>query len=220
MPAPEVDSALLAARLAQGLDALGLVLDAPCQSALLAYLILLNQWNRQRNLTAVREPLAMVERHLLDSLAASAWFTRGPVLDLGSGAGLPGLPLAIAHPELRFVLLDSAGKKVRFLTQVAAQLRLANVTTVQARVMAYRPVEKFAMITARALASLPELWDMSAHLRATGACLLAYKGRLPETEIATLSTRGAWVRAHRLRVPWLAAERHLIEVRCRSASEI
>ncbi|WPL18810.1 Ribosomal RNA small subunit methyltransferase G [Thiorhodovibrio winogradskyi] len=214
----------LSDRLHQGCARLGAPvanLSEAQRNALLDYVDLLAHWNSRFNLTAVRDPLDMIGHHLLDSLAAVDAFVASPVLDLGTGAGLPGIPLAIARPELQFVLLDSIGKKTRFVRQAAASLELANVTVIQARFESYQPAEKFATITARALAPLAALWSGSAHLRQPGAALLAYKGRRPDDEIATLRPpAGATgegpsvtrVSVTRLEVPFVPGERHLIRI--------
>jgi 16S rRNA (guanine527-N7)-methyltransferase len=210
----------------QGMGAeIGAALDGAAREKLVGFLLLLVRWNRAFNLTAVRAPLEMVPRHLLDSLAALPWIERGPVLDIGTGAGLPGIPLAIARPELAFTLLDSVGKKVRFVRQAAIELGLENVEVVQARVAAYRPPRKFATIVARAVASLPHLVAESAPLAAAGGRLLAFKGRLAEDELSALARQfGAAAGAiqpalaasspacHPLAVPEVGGERNLIEV--------
>lgn len=212
-----MDSKKLHERLDQGLDQLGGLaadLNEAQRDTLIRYLQQLTHWNQCFNLTAVRDPLEMVGRHLLDSLAAVEHFTDSPVLDLGTGAGLPGIPLAIACPELDFVLLDSVGKKLRFVRQAAATLGLTNVAVVQMRLESYRPAEKFATITARALMPLGRLCAGSAHLRCPGAPVLAYQGRRPEAEIAELTALGARVEVIRLQVPCVPGERHLIRTTC------
>jgi 16S rRNA (guanine527-N7)-methyltransferase len=210
---------MLRERLDQGCARLGgrvAELSETQRAALLDYIDLLAHWNSRFNLTAVRDPLEMIGRHLLDSLAAVEAFTTAPVLDLGTGAGLPGIPLAIARPELDWVLLDSIGKKTRFVRQAAASLELANVRVEQARFESYRPAQKFATITARALAPLAALWHGSAHLRQPDAPLLAYKGRCPDDEIAALKSpedaAGPRVTLTRLEVPFVPGERHLIRI--------
>jgi 16S rRNA (guanine527-N7)-methyltransferase len=207
-----------ATRLDAGLAALGVAAsDQQCRQ-LLGYVDLLARWNRAYNLTAVRDPLDMIPKHLLDSLAVLPWVRRGPVLDVGTGAGLPGLPLAIMRPDLAFTLLDSSGKKVRFVRQAVLELGLGNVTPVQARLQAYRPRVNFATITARALAPLAGLCADCAPLAAPGGVLLALKGREPGQEVAALvaapppRVRTAAVVVHPLTVPMLDAERCLIEV--------
>ncbi len=234
--AADLERSALRRRLDAGLAAMGADIDAALDDAgrdrLIAFLALLAHWNRAYNLTAVRDPLEMVPRHLLDSLAVLPWVTQGPVLDAGTGAGLPGIPLAVARPALEFTLLDSNGKKTRFVRQAVLELGLSNVDVVHSRLEAYRPGPKFATITARAVASLSELFDSCAHLAAADARLLALKGRLPEQEIAALTetaspsasatgestTTSNVVHAaisctvHALRVPQLDGERTLIDI--------
>jgi 16S rRNA (guanine527-N7)-methyltransferase len=161
-------------------------LDEAARDKLIQYLLLLGRWNRAYNLTAVRDPREQVARHLLDSLAVLPWVSRGPVLDVGTGAGLPGIPLAIARPALAFSLLDSNGKKVRFVRQAVVELGLSNVQAIQIRLEAYRPERKFATIVARALASLPNLCASVAGLVADDGRLLALKGRQAEEELLAL----------------------------------
>lgn len=207
-------------------------LDSDARDRLIAYLELLVRWNRTYNLTAVRDPLQMVPRHLLDSLSVLPWVLQGPVLDAGTGAGLPGIPLAIARSSLSFTLLDSNGKKTRFVRQALAELGVDNAEVVQSRLQTYRPVRKFATIVARAVASLTELRNACGHLAANDARLLALKGRLPEQEIADLVPQGAAapvvsaaldegaeasdpaarIGIHSLSVPLLEAERNLIVI--------
>lgn len=188
-------------------------LDAGQVSRLLAYVDLLERWNRAYNLTAVRDPADMVTRHLLDSLAVLPWIPGGRLLDAGSGAGLPGVPLAIARPDLDVTLLDSAGKKIRFLEHLRRELGLRNATPVQARLEDYAPQDPvsaaFDAIISRAFASLAAFAAAARHL-AGAARLLAMKGRYPAAELAELP---AWLRVEsveRLAVPGLQEERHLV----------
>ena len=199
------------ARLDEGLDAMGLDLPEEQRQRLIGFLTLLLRWNQTYNLTAVRDPEAAVTRHLLDSLAVLPYLTGSPVLDLGSGAGLPGIPLAIAVPSHRFVLLDGNGKKIRFVRQAALELGLSGVEAVQARMESYRPQQKFATIISRAVAELETLWRAAEPLLATPGRVLLMKGRRPEAELAALSAPNP--QCHRLSVPGLEAERHLIEIR-------
>lgn len=176
---------------------------------LLDYLDLLARWNRTYNLTAVRAPAEMVTRHILDSLAVLPWIPGGRLLDAGSGAGLPGIPLAIARPELQVTLLDSAGKKIRFLSHVCRELRLGNAAPLQARLETYAPESPFDAIVSRAFASLAAFAGAARHL-AGAALLLAMKGRYPEEELAALP---GWVRVESveaLAVPGLQEQRHLV----------
>ncbi|RMG38713.1 MAG: 16S rRNA (guanine(527)-N(7))-methyltransferase RsmG [Gammaproteobacteria bacterium] len=198
-------------QLSDGLDALGLTLSPTQQQQLLDYLALLLKWNRVFNLTAVRDPGQMVARHLLDSLAIVPW-VRGPrVLDVGTGAGLPGIPLAIALPEFQFVLLDSNGKKTRFVQQAVAELGLPNVSVEQARVEAFRDARGFDTITSRAFADIDRMLDQTAHLRAPGGQWAAMKAGLEE--LHDLKARSGL--AHQvipLTVPGEAGRRHLVLV--------
>lgn len=187
----------------------GPALAAGQVAQLLAYLDLLARWNRAYNLTAVRDPAEMVTRHILDSLAVLPWVPGGRLLDAGTGAGLPGIPLAIARPELQVTLLDSAGKKIRFLNHVCRELRLGSAAPLQARLETYAPEAPFDAIVSRAFASLAAFAGAARHL-AGAAPLLAMKGRYPEEELAALPD---WVRlesVEALAVPGLQEQRHLV----------
>jgi len=199
------------AGLARGLQQLSLRLDGDYQQKLLAYLALLEKWNAAFNLTAVREPGEMVSKHLLDSLTVLPHLHGARILDVGTGAGLPGIPLALAAPERHFTLLDSNGKKTRFVTQVVLSLGMRNVTVVKARVEEYREAAGFDSIVSRAFANLADFVTASAHLLAPGGRWLAMKGVWPEPE-ATALPAGLRQRAHPVRVPELPAVRHVIEV--------
>ncbi|HID50267.1 MAG TPA: 16S rRNA (guanine(527)-N(7))-methyltransferase RsmG [Chromatiales bacterium] len=198
--------------LAEGLAELSLAVDAATQEKLLAYVRLLAKWNRAYNLTAVRDPAGMVVRHLLDSLVLAPYL-RGPaVLDVGTGAGLPGIPLALVCPELRFTLLDSNGKKIRFVTQAVAELGLANTDVIQSRVEDWQAGSRFDTIMARAYSSLAGLIGQTRHLLAEGGRYLLMKGVWPTAEIADLPAGFRLVGAPRLAVPGLAAERHVVMI--------
>lgn len=175
------------ARLEAGLAGLGLSLDEAQQVRLLDYLALLSRWNRAYNLTAVDEPGAMVDRHLVDSLSILPWLEGHQIVDAGTGAGLPGVVLAVACPDRHFVLVDSNGKKVRFLRQVRRELGLANIEPVHARLEDFRPATPPDQVVARALAPLPRLVEQVGHLLAAGASLLAMKGRLERDECAAVA---------------------------------
>jgi 16S rRNA (guanine527-N7)-methyltransferase len=177
-----------------------------------AYLTLLERWNRAYNLTAVRDPAAMVVRHLLDSLSILPWLVGPRVLDVGSGAGLPGIPLAIVRPDHDFFLLDSNGKRTRFLIQVVADLQLKNVNVVRGRVEDYQPEAPFDCIVSRAFATLADMVVDAGRLCAPTGRLLAMKGVFPDDELARLPSGYAVVGVHRLRVPSLDAERHLVHL--------
>lgn len=210
-PAP--DEAELRARLDDGLARLGLNPDHAERERLLALVALLARWNRAYNLTAVRDPIEMVARHLFDSLSVSTYLQGDSVLDVGTGAGLPGLPLAITQPGRAFALLDSSGKKTRFVRQAALELALTNVEVVQARFESYRPGRKFATILSRAVAPLAVLAAAAAPLLEPSGRLLVMKGRRPSEELAALAPVLGRVLVHRLAVPFVEGERHLIEIR-------
>lgn len=199
-------------RLQQGVRTLDLVLSDVQEQKLLDFLALLAKWNRAYNLTAVRDPLEMVGRHLLDSVAVLPHLTGSRVLDMGCGPGLPGIPLAILRPGIDFVLLDSNGKKIRFVRQAVLELGLENVTAEQQRVEAYRAGADFDCLIARAFTDLPRMLSLTAHLRGTETRLLAMKADKAEQEIARL---GASVEARviPLQVPFTQGSRCLIEVR-------
>mgnify|MGYP003600632583 CR=1 FL=1 len=197
--------------LAAGLEALGL--PAALATPLLAYLALLARWNATYNLTAIRDPRDMVAKHLLDSLAMQP-FVRGlrTLADLGTGPGLPGIPLAIATPALQVTLVESNGKKARFLREAVRKLGLANVDVAESRIEAYRPDTTFDAITARALATLPLILELGGHLPGPQGRLLAMKGVLPADEIAALPAGWRLAAVHPLRVPGQDAKRHLVEI--------
>jgi 16S rRNA (guanine527-N7)-methyltransferase len=197
-------------RLLAGLSELAIELEPMVIDQLLAYLSELQQWNRAYNLTAVRDPLEMVPRHLLDSLSILPWLRGEQMLDVGSGAGLPGIPLAIVEPTRQWTLLDSNGKKTRFLRHVVRSLRLENVSVVQSRSESYEPDELPDCITARAFARLPDLLGLVAHLCPPGGRILAMKGRLEEAEISAIPEPFEVLSKQCLTVPGLASERNLI----------
>jgi 16S rRNA (guanine527-N7)-methyltransferase len=201
----------LRAQLSAGVDALGVALDATKQATLLGYIELLVKWNRVHNLTAVREPEQMVVVHLLDSLSLLPYLRdRASLLDVGSGAGLPGIPIAVARPELQITLLDSNHKKVAFLQQVKAELALANVTIVCERVETWRPQQTFDVVVSRAFADLADFARQARHLVAPGGRLLAMKGVYPYEEIAALPADCQLEDVIELQVPTLTAKRHLV----------
>jgi 16S rRNA (guanine527-N7)-methyltransferase len=180
---------------------------------LLGFLDLLQRWNRAYNLTAVRDPASMVSHHLLDSLSLVPYLRGDSILDLGTGAGLPGLPLAIVDPRRRFWLLDSNGKKVRFVRQVVLELGLGNVEPVHSRIESYRPARKFSTIVTRAVASVAQIHTQALPLLERPGLLLIMKGRYPVDELADPALAGLDLAARPLRVPTLDGERHLIEIR-------
>jgi 16S rRNA (guanine527-N7)-methyltransferase len=198
----------LQAQLEQGIAALGLTLPAEAVPRLLDYLALLERWNAAYNLTAVRDPAEMVTRHLLDSLAVLPFVHGRTLADLGTGPGLPGIVLAIAAPGREVLLVDSNGKKVRFLREAIRALKLEGVRAEQSRVEDV--AGQFDCVTARAFASLADMLAWGGHLLAPDGTWLAMKGKQPEDELPGIPD-GFVVRAtHELHVPGLPAERHLL----------
>lgn len=177
---PEI--AALDAELADGLERLDLALSVEQSMQLLAFLDLLKRWNRAYNLTAVDQPAEMVARHLIDSLAIAPWLTGQRIVDSGTGAGLPGVPLAIAFPDRHFVLIDSNGKKIRFLRQVRRELGLDNIEPVQARLESLPDIVRPDTVTARALAPMEKLVLWHKEWIDQGTRLVAMKARLAENE--------------------------------------
>lgn len=205
------DQAACRQRLRLGAEGLGLVLTDTQEERLLDFLALLIKWNRAYNLTAVRDPLEMVGRHLLDSLSVLPHLQGLHCLDMGCGPGLPGIPLAILRPDMNFVLLDSNGKKIRFVRQASLELGLANVTAVQQRVEEYRPEAGFDCLVARAFTDLPRMLALSAHLRNPNSLLLAMKADKAEQEKALLDDSFS-SRIIPLQVPYTQGARCLIAV--------
>jgi 16S rRNA (guanine527-N7)-methyltransferase len=192
-----------------GLMSLRLDLSAQQKAALLDYLSLLDKWNKTYNLTAIHEPERMLTHHILDSLALTPYVDTGALLDVGSGAGFPGIPLAIVRPDLSVTVMDASQKKCGFMQQVAINLQIANVSVVHSRVESYQAPQKFMQIVSRAFSDLSEFVRLSVHLLAPGGIWLAMKGVHPHEEIALL--KGARVvRDLPLLVPGLHAERSLI----------
>lgn len=203
----------LATQLDRGLEALQLELDAPVRQGLLDYVALLAKWNKAYNLTAVREPREMVTRHLLDSLAVVPHLQGTRIIDVGSGAGLPGIPLALVFPERQFVLLDANSKKTRFLVQAKAALGLANVSVVHERVEAFQAERPFDCIITRAFASVADILIGSRHLLTPDGVFLAMKGSVPEAELAELPQGFNLIEVIPLKVPGLEQEqRHLLRI--------
>jgi 16S rRNA (guanine527-N7)-methyltransferase len=185
---------------------------------LLDYLALLDRWNKTYNLTAVRDPREMLSKHLLDSLAMARFVDDENLADLGTGPGLPGIPLAIARPGLRVALVESNGKKARFLREAVRTLQLGNARVLESRAEAVAEPSAFQLITARALDRLAGIIAVGGHLLAPGGRLLAMKGVRPDDEMAELPPGWVVSGIHTLTVPGLIGERHLIEV-TRSAAE-
>lgn len=203
----------LRAKLDAGLAKLGLELPEAVREGLVAYVQMLARWNKAYNLTAIRDPREMVTRHLLDSLAVVPHFHARRAIDVGTGGGLPGIPLALVFPERQFVLLDANSKKTRFLVQARAELGLANVTVVHGRVEDYRPEQPFDAVITRAFASVADILTSSRHLLAPGGEFLAMKGLVPADELASLPPGFHLEEVIALTVPGLEQEqRHLLRI--------
>lgn len=200
-------------RIRAGLAELAIEHDERQLDQLAAYLALLHKWNRAYNLTAIREPEAMIGRHLLDSLAVLPWLRGQRFADVGTGAGLPGIPLAIMRPQSDFELIDSNGKKIRFVTQAINELNLRNARARQCRVEEYQPAQCYDAVTSRAFAALSDMAQGCAHLLAPGGELLALKGVYPDEEIQALPSRFRVAASHALHVPGETGQRHLIVVK-------
>jgi 16S rRNA (guanine527-N7)-methyltransferase len=196
--------------LAQGIMELGLDVTPAAMSKLNGYLALIAKWNRVHNLTAVRDSAKMVSVHALDSLAVAPHVHAASVVDVGSGAGLPGIPLALLWPRSNVVLLDSNHKKAAFLRQAAIELGLNNVEVVCERVEAWAPGRKFDLVISRAFSDLPEFLKLAGALCGNGGLIAAMKGVYPDEELAQIPSTYKVVRTLPLKVPGLSAERHLI----------
>ena len=194
--------------LQQGLQAMGL--DTALATPLLAYLALLVRWNRTYNLTAIRDPREMVTRHLLDSLAMAGHVSAGTLADLGTGPGLPGIPLAIAHPQLQVTLVESNGKKARFLREAVRQLGLKNARVAESRAESLDEPGAYDNLTARAMDTLAGIVEVGGHLLRPGGQLLAMKGVYPHEEIAQLPADWQVLEVRPLQVPGLVGDRHLV----------
>ena len=208
---PLSDRATQYARLHAGTAELGLAPMPVAFERLLDYVDLLTRWNATYNLTAVRDPQEMISRHLLDCLAIAAFVKGKTLADLGSGAGLPGIPLAILEPAREHVLIDSNGKKTRFLREAVRELKLTNVRVEQARVEDARG--QFDCITARAFAALKDMLALGGHLLAPAGTWLAMKGLLDKSEILDVPAEFEVAEVRPLAVPGLGAARHVVIIR-------
>jgi 16S rRNA (guanine527-N7)-methyltransferase len=200
----------LGIRLCEGISALNIPFTPEQQEKLLAFLRLIYKWNRVYNLTAIRDPRTGVDLHLLDCLTVWPYLRGERILDVGTGAGLPGIPLAVMSGGRHFVLLDSNAKKTRFVQQAVIELGLSNVEVVTARVEDYRPERGFDTVLARAYSSLAEILATTRRLLVPRGVILAQKGQLPEKEMRTL--KHCTVRTQMLNIPGLDVERHLVEI--------
>jgi 16S rRNA (guanine527-N7)-methyltransferase len=204
--------------LAEGARELGIELAPAMTETLLRLVDELEQGNAQFNLTAIRDRPGMLRKHVLDSLSVHPYLRGSRVADVGTGAGFPGLALAITNPQRRFTLIEATGKKSRFVEQTAGRIGLGNVLVVNSRAEGYRPFELFDTVLARALSSLADFVAYAGHLCAPGGRLLAMKGKRPEEEISALPKSFRALAVHRLSVPGLSDQRHLVEL-VRSATQ-
>ena len=199
--------------LLDGARALALELSEAQLARLVAHLDLLDEWNARMNLTAIRDRPSQLTKHLLDSLTVQAYLRGERIADVGSGAGFPGIPLAIVEPHRQFTLIESTGKKCRFLEHVRDALGLANVEVVQARAEAWKPAVRYDTVLARAVGPVADLVKNAGALVAGNGRLLAMKGRFPEEELSRKLSGWKVAAVHKLAVPGLAEERHIVELR-------
>jgi 16S rRNA (guanine527-N7)-methyltransferase len=197
----------------------GLTLDATQCRALEQLLLELNDWNQRLNLTAIREPAQQLTKHLLDSLSIHPFLRGKHIADIGTGAGFPGLPLALVNQDKQFVLIDSINKKLRFVEHAAQAMGLQNVAVLHTRAQDYRLEQRFDCVVSRAMGSIENFVEWCGHLCAGGGRLLAMKGRYPEEEIQTLPKGWKIAATHVLVVPGLDEQRHLVEI-CRSHDKV
>ena len=196
-----------------GIQTLGLNCSANQQQQLLTYLEMLQRWNKAYNLTAIREPIQMVRLHLLDSLAIHPYIQGVKnIIDVGTGPGLPGIPLAILNPDINFTLLDSNGKKTRFLFQAINDLSLANAKEVNQRVEKYQSKSSFDIVVSRAFSSIPDMLNQCDHLVSKSGCFLAMKGKKPDSELSQITKNYKVVDLSQVNVPKIDSERHLIKI--------
>lgn len=200
-------------KLSRLLDEAGITLTDHQKSQLVAYVEMLHKWNKAYNLTSVRNPDEMLVRHILDSIVAAPHLQGERFIDVGTGPGLPGIPLAIVLPDAHFTLLDSLGKRVRFLRQVQHELKLTNITPVQSRVEDFSAVPPFDGVISRAFASLTDMVSWCHHLPGPDGRFYALKGLIPSDEIALLPTDLSVESVIELAVPHLEGERHLVVVK-------
>ena len=196
--------------LLNGAEQLDLDLSNPQIDALLGYLALMHKWNKAYNLTSVRDPKEMLQKHILDSLAVAPYIHSKSYIDVGTGPGLPGIPLSIVCPSASFTCLDSLGKRVRFMKQVVHELKLTNVEPIQSRVEQHQPDKPYDGVLSRAFASLSDMLTWCEHLIDSSGEFLALKGQYPQDELADIPDNIALVSTHKLEVPYMVGERNLI----------
>lgn len=198
--------------LVEGAASMGITLDSYATSTLLRLVDELEAANAQFNLTAIRDRPGMLRKHLLDSLSLQPYLRGTRLADVGTGAGFPGLPLAVVNPDRHFSLIEATAKKARFVAQTVERLGCNNATVVHSRAEIYRPLAQFDTVMARALSSLADFVGYAGHLVAPQGRLLAMKGKRPDTEISAVPKSFRVVAIHRLQLPGLDAERHLVEL--------
>ncbi|GAA5193843.1 16S rRNA (guanine(527)-N(7))-methyltransferase RsmG [Ferrimonas gelatinilytica] len=203
---------MLAQRLKSLIDDTDLTVTAEQQAQLVTLVTLLDKWNKAYNLTSVRDPNEMLVKHMLDSMVVGPYLDGKRFIDVGTGPGLPGLPLAICNPDKEFVLLDSLGKRIRFIRTVIHQLGLTNVVAVESRVEAYQPEQGFDGVLSRAFASLQDMLSWCHHLPTPQGRFYALKGQLNEDELAQLPEGLSIADTIALKVPELDGQRHLVIV--------
>ena len=207
------------ATLKSGAAELGVSLSDDAARKMLRVLDQLDEWNQKMNLTAIRDRPQQLTKHLLDSLSVVKHLHGSRVIDIGTGAGFPGLPLAIALPEMHFTLLDSTAKKLKFIDHVTALLALENVETVHSRAEAFQPKYRYDVVISRAVGAVDTFVKWAGHLCVGGGRLLAMKGRYPTDELTKLPSGWKLATVHRLSVPGLDEERHLVEI-CRGHDKV
>ena len=207
------DRTQLAALLENSVAALPFDVSQAQQQKLLDYLQLIHKWNKAYNLTSVRNPEEMLAKHIVDSIAVMPYLKGQQFIDVGTGPGLPGIPLAIMLPNAHFTLLDSLGKRVRFMKQCAHELALTNVSPVQSRVEDHQPTALYDGVISRAFASLKDMLHWCQHLVDSTGAFFALKGQMPEQELDEISTTYTIDAVHSVDVPGLVGQRHLIVIK-------
>ncbi|HKE95727.1 MAG TPA: 16S rRNA (guanine(527)-N(7))-methyltransferase RsmG [Povalibacter sp.] len=205
--------------LVEGTARSGIALNEAQAAKLIRLLDELDDWNQRMNLTAIRERSQQITKHLLDSLSIQPFLRGTRVCDVGTGAGFPGIPLAIVNGERHFTLLDSTAKKLKFIDHVAQLLELNNIQTVHARAESWRPEQRFDIVVSRAVGPVAQFVNWAGHLCVGGGRLLAMKGRYPHEELGKMPNGWKLAAVHKLEVPGLDEERHLVEI-CRSHDRV
>ena len=205
-----IDHQVLHQILSDGLSTMDLTLTSEQQQKLIDYVARIHKWNKAFNLTSVRDPEQMMVKHILDSLAVAPHIDGENLIDVGTGPGLPGIPLSIVYPEKHFTLLDSLGKRVRFMKQCAFEMKLDNITPIQSRVEAHQPEQYYDAVLSRAFASLKDMLHWCQHLVDSEGQFLALKGQFPQDEIDEVSDHFHVSKTENLTVPNLVGERHLV----------